>query len=369
MKVYNFSAGPATMYKEVIEKAKNEILNYKDSGMSVMELSHRSKLFDEIIEESKRLLIELMEIPEDYEVLFLQGGASLQFTMLPLNLAIKNKRVAFINTGIWTKKAIKEAKKLVEADIVASSEKTNFSNIPKSFDINKNYDYLHLCWNNTIYGTKFNTLPKVDIPIVVDMSSSILSERINVRDYGVIFAGAQKNLGPAGVTIVVVKKELLERVPKNLPSMLDYKLQSDKKSMFNTPPTYSIYMVKLVLEHLKSLGGIEKIEKINKKKAKLLYDYIDRSCIYKGIAVKEDRSLMNVSFFSISREVEDEFIKEAKKNGIENIKGHRDIGGMRASIYNAMPIEGVEALIKFMKKFEEELLSKKGGIKCIKLNA
>jgi phosphoserine aminotransferase len=356
-RVYNFAAGPACMPEWVLKKAAAEMTNYHGCGMSVMEMSHRSAEFQEIIDSARDRLKRLMNIPEDYEVLFLQGGGSLQFIMVPLNLM--QHKADIINTGQWTKKAIKEHKKLGEVNVVASSEDANFTYIPKikQEDLSADSDYVYICENNTIYGTKYKQLPPHEGKLMVaDLSSCICSERINVSDYDLIFAGAQKNMGPAGVTIVILKKSLLDIADQDkLPSMLSYKVHADKGSMFNTPPTYAIYMVGLVCQWLEEeIGGLENMEAINHKKAKMLYDYIDSSKLYTNNVAKEDRSYMNVPFVTGDKDLDAKFVAEAKKAGIANIKGHRTVGGMRASIYNAMPVEGVEYLIDFMKKFEQE---------------
>lgn len=354
-RIYNFSAGPSTLPEEVLTQASKEMLNYRGAGMSVMEMSHRSIVYDEIIKEAEALLRELLSISDEYEVLFLQGGASTQFAMVPLNLLSNNGVADYIDTGAWSKKAIDEAKKVGKVNVLASSEDENYTYIPKLNDLTytKDADYIHITTNNTIYGTQFNKLPGVvGVPLVADMSSNILAERINVNDFGVIFAGAQKNMGPAGVTVVIIKKNLIKKVGDTVPTMLQYKTHADKDSMFNTPPTYSIYVCKLVFEWLKQLGGIKAIEEINRAKAGLLYDCIDGSKLFKGTVSKEDRSLMNVPFITGNTELDQQFIKEAALKGFVNIKGHRSIGGMRASIYNAMPIEGVKALVDFMKEFE-----------------
>jgi phosphoserine aminotransferase len=356
-RVYNFSAGPAVLPESVLKKAASEMLEYHDSGMSVMEMSHRSALFMDIMNETEELLVKLMNIPEDYQVLFLQGGASLQFSMIPMNIMTANKTFDIIHTGAWTKNAIKEGGKLGKVNILASSEDRMFAYIPslEKMKFNKNADYLHICYNNTIYGTKYNTLPEpANTPIVADMSSCILSEEYDVSKYGIIFAGAQKNIGPAGVTIVIIKKDLMKRADPNLPSMLNFNIHAENRSLFNTPPTYAVYMSKLVFEWLSDRGGVKEIGKINRHKADLLYDFIDNSKIYKGNVDKEFRSIMNVTFSTGSKELDAQFIKEAEKNSLTNLSGHKTAGGMRASIYNAMPVEGVVSLVKFMKKFETD---------------
>lgn len=355
-RVYNFSAGPACLPEWVLKKAASEMLDAHSSGMSVMEMSHRSSEFQNIIDTCKARLKRLMNIPDEYEILFLQGGASLQFTMIPMNLEKHN--VDLINTGQWTKKALKEHEKLGKVNVVASSAEDNFTYIPKikQEDLSEDSDYVYICENNTIYGTKYKELPPHEGKLLVaDLSSCILSERTDVSKYDLIFAGAQKNMGPAGLTVVIIKKDLIGLADEKTPSMLNYKTYADNDSMFNTPPTYAIYICGLVLEWLETqIGGLENMEKINRQKAKLLYDYIDASKLYSNPVVPEDRSYTNVPFVTGDKDLDTKFVKEAKEAGIVNIKGHRTVGGMRASIYNAMPLEGVEALIAFMKKFEEE---------------
>lgn len=341
----------------VLEKAKEELVNYSNSGMSVMELSHRSAQFTQIIEDAEQLLRELMNIPDNYKVLFLQGGASQQFAMVPMNLLTNSRKADYVNTGSWSKKAIKEAEKFGDIRVIASSEDENFASIPnlekEMFD--PEADYVHITTNNTIEGTAFHQIPDTgNVPLVADMSSNILSEEIDVRRFGVIYAGAQKNIGPAGLTVVIIREDLIGKADENCPTMLDYQTHSDKGSLYNTPPTFSIYMAKLVFEWLKELGGISAIEKINRKKAELLYDYIEESAMFTSPVDRESRSIMNVPFVSTSKELDAVFVKEAKEKGLETLKGHRSVGGMRASIYNAMPLEGVEALVAFMKEFENK---------------
>lgn len=356
-RIFNFSAGPAMLPVEVLQEAADEMLNYRGCGMSVMEMSHRSKVFEEIIQEAEKDLRDLMKIPDNYKVLFLQGGASQQFAAIPMNL-MKNKEVDFINTGQWSKKAYKEAQIFGKANIIASSEDEGYTYIPDCSDlpISENADYVHICENNTIYGTKFKSLPNTKgKPLVSDVSSCFLSEPIDVSQYGVIFGGVQKNIGPAGVTIVIVREDLItEDTLPGTPTMLKYKTQADKDSLYNTPPAYGIYICGKVFKWLKNLGGLEAVKVRNEKKAAVLYDFLDESKLFKGTVRKEDRSLMNVPFVTGDEELDAKFIKEAKASGLENLKGHRTVGGMRASIYNAMPIEGVEALVDFMKKFEIE---------------
>lgn len=357
MRAYNFSAGPSILPVEALEQAKDELINYNNSGMSVMEISHRSRYFDDIINQAKQDLRDLMEIPENYQILFLQGGASLQFSMVPLNLKGQYQKAAYINTGMWSKKAIKEAKKVLAVEVLASSEESTFSYIPEidQQKIGTDLDYFYITSNNTIYGTEFKKLPDTKgVPIVADMSSNILCRPIKVADYGVIFAGAQKNMGPAGLTVVIIRQDLIGNAEADIPTMLDYKTHAEADSMFNTPPVYSIYMAGKVFQWIKNLGGLTEMEKINNKKAALLYDYIDGSDFYSTCANKADRSIMNITFVCNNKELDSLFVEQAAKQNLVNLKGHRSVGGMRASIYNAMPIEGVEALIEFMKKFEQE---------------
>ncbi len=355
-RVYNFSAGPACLPLEVLEEAQNHFITYHDSGMNVMEMSHRSKDYQDIIDTAEADLRELMNIPDNYSVLFLQGGASLQFAMVPLNLMVKYKKAHFVKTGQWAKKAIEQAKKFGEANVVASSEDKTFSYIPHlTADMfTPDADYVHITSNNTIYGTKFTKLPPVgNLPLVSDMSSFILSEEINVADYGLIYAGAQKNIGPAGVTIVIIRNDLIGHAPDSVPTMLNYKTHSEEGSMFNTPPTYAIYMAGLVFQHLKKLGGVGEMEKINKEKAAMMYDFLDNSSLFSATVQGKDRSLMNIPFVTGDEALDSEFIAGAKKAGLMNLKGHRSVGGMRASIYNAMPMDGVRSLIAYMAKFED----------------
>lgn len=356
-RVFNFSAGPAMLPEAVLTKAKNELIEYENNGMSVMEMSHRSKPYMAIIEKAEKTLREIMNISEAYEVLFLQGGASSQFAMVPLNLFNKSKKCDAINTGAWTKKAIAEAKRYGTVNVVGDSSDRNFAYIPKTdkSTYSKDADYFYICPNNTIYGTKFNELPDTgDVPLVADFSSSILSEELDVNKFGIIFAGAQKNIGPAGLTIVIIRKDLIGHAMDITPTMFNYKTHADEGSMFNTPPTYGIYMAGLVFEWIKEQGGLKAIEEINKRKAGKLYNFLDNSKMFKGTADKEYRSLMNVPFKTDSEELDAKFIAEAAKEGLVTLKGHRSIGGMRASIYNAMPEAGVDKLIAFMEKFETQ---------------
>lgn len=356
-RVYNFSAGPAVLPEEVLKEAADEMLDYNGTGMSVMEMSHRSKAYQEIIDAAEQDLRDLMNIPDNYKVLFLQGGASQQFAMIPMNL-MKNKVADYIITGQWAKKAYQEAQKYGQANAVASSADKTFSYIPDCSDlpISENADYVYICENNTIYGTKFKTLPNTKgKTLVADVSSCFLSEPVDVTKYGVIYGGVQKNIGPAGVVIVIIREDLItEDVLPGTPTMLQYKIHADAKSLYNTPPAYGIYICGKVFKWLKKQGGLEKMKERNEEKAKILYDFLDQSKLFKGTVRKEDRSLMNVPFVTGNDELDAKFVKEAKAAGLENLKGHRSVGGMRASIYNAMPIEGVKALVEFMKKFEEE---------------
>ena len=356
-RVYNFSAGPAVLPEEVLQEAADEMLDYRGCGMSVMEMSHRSKVFDDIIKDAEKDLRELMNIPDNYKVQFLQGGASQQFAMIPMNL-MKNKVADYIVTGQWAKKAYQEAGIYGKANKIASSEDKTFSYIPDCSDlpISEDADYVYICENNTIYGTKFKTLPNTKgKPLVADVSSCFLSEPVDVTKYGVIYGGVQKNIGPAGVVIVIIREDLItEDVLPGTPTMLTYKTHADAGSLYNTPNAYCIYVCGKVFKWLKKMGGLEAMKERNEKKAKILYDYLDESKLFKGTVRKEDRSLMNVPFITGNEELDAKFVKEAKEAGFENLKGHRTVGGMRASIYNAMPIEGVEKLVEFMKKFEAE---------------
>ena len=355
MRVFNFSAGPSTLPTEVVKLAGQNIEDYNGSGMSVMEMSHRSKWYDAINNECIALIRELMNVPEEYAIILVQGGASTQFEAVPLNL-LKNGKADYIVTGNFAKKAFKEAGKYGDIKKVASSEDRNFTYIPKTTreDFRPDADYVHITENNTIFGTKFPTLPDTDLPIVSDMSSCIMSEVIDVTKYGLIYAGAQKNLAPAGVTVVIVRKDLLGHEMPICPTMLKYQTQVDNNSLYNTPPCWAIYVMMLNLRHLKALGGVEEMEKINRKKAQMLYDYIDSTPFYNNYVDKECRSIMNVPFVALTDELNAKFVKEAEAQGLVSLKGHKLVGGMRASIYNAMPVEGVEALIEFMKKFERE---------------
>ncbi len=354
-RVYNFSAGPAVLPEEVLMEAAAEMLDYNGTGMSVMEMSHRSKAYEQIITTAEKDLRDLMDIPDNYKVLFLQGGASQQFAMIPMNL-MKNKKAAYIVTGQWAKKAYQEAKLYGDAVEVASSADKTFSYIPDCSDlpIPEDADYVYICENNTIYGTKFWQLPDTKgKTLVADVSSCFLSEPVDVTKYGVIYGGVQKNIGPAGVVICIIREDLItEDVLSGTPTMLRYKIHADNGSMYNTPPAYGIYICGKVFQWLKKRGGLGAMKEYNEKKAKVLYDFLDESKLFCGTVEKKDRSLMNVPFVTGSEELDAKFVKEAKAAGFENLKGHRTVGGMRASIYNAMPIEGVEKLVAFMKEFE-----------------
>ena len=356
-RVYNFSAGPAVLPEEVLKEAAAEMLDYKGTGMSVMEMSHRSKAYEEIIQGAEQDLRDLMNIPDNYKVLFLQGGASQQFAMIPMNL-MKNKVADYIITGQWAKKAYQEAQMYGKANAIASSADATFSYIPDCSDlpISEDADYVYICENNTIYGTKFKELPNTKgKTLVSDVSSCFLSEPVDVTKYGVIYGGVQKNIGPAGVVIVIIREDLItEDTLPGTPTMLKYKIHADNASLYNTPPAYGIYICGKVFKWLKKMGGLEAMKKHNEEKAKILYDFLDESKMFKGTVRPEDRSLMNVPFVTGDADLDAKFVKEAKAAGFENLKGHRSVGGMRASIYNAMPKEGVEALVAFMKKFEAE---------------
>ncbi len=356
-RVYNFSAGPAVLPEEVLKEAANEMLDYQGTGMSVMEMSHRSAAYDKIIKDAEQDLRDLMEIPDNYKVLFLQGGASQQFAMIPMNL-MKNGVADYIVTGQWAKKAYNEARKYGKAVKIASSEDETFSYIPDCSDlpIDEDADYVYICENNTIYGTKYKTLPNTKgKTLVADVSSCFLSEPVDVSKYGVIYGGVQKNIGPAGVVIVIIREDLIpDEVDEKVPTMLQYKIHADAQSLYNTPPAYGIYICGKVFKWIKKMGGLKEMQKRNIEKAKVLYDFLDSSKLFKGTVRKEDRSLMNVPFVTGDKDLDAKFVAEAKAAGFENLKGHRTVGGMRASIYNAMPKEGVEKLVEFMKKFEEE---------------
>ncbi len=358
-RVYNFSAGPAVLPEEVLREAQEEMLDYRGCGMSVMEMSHRSKMFDQIIQEAEADLRDLMHIPSHYKVLFLQGGASLQFAQIPMNL-MKNRVADYIVTGQWAKKAWQEAQKFGKANKIASSEDKTFSYIPDCSDlpISPDADYVYICENNTIYGTKYKKLPNTKGKLLVaDVSSCFLSEPVDVEQYGIIYGGVQKNIGPAGMVISIVREDLItDDVLEGTPTMMKFKTQADAGSLYNTPNCYCIYICGKVFKWLKKMGGLSAMKERNEKKAQLLYDFLDSSRLFHGTVVKEDRSLMNVPFVTGDGDMDAKFVKASKEAGLENLKGHRTVGGMRASIYNAMPMEGVEALVAFMKKFEEENL-------------
>ena len=353
-RVYNFSAGPSMLPVEVLERAKSEMLSYGTTGQSVMEMSHRSPDYEPIIAEAEALLREIMQIPANYKVMFLQGGASTQFAMIPMNLR-KSGKADYVVTGMWSKRAVAEAAKYLEVNKVASSEDKTFNYIPEldPAKFNPNADYFHITTNNTIYGTKFPQMPDVgNVPLVADMSSNILSEVYDVSKFGLIYAGAQKNMGPAGVSVAIMRDDLIADCAASVPTMLQYKTHAENDSMYNTPPTYSIYMCKLVFEWVKNLGGVAAIQKMNEEKAAILYDYLDQSAMFSATVEGAARSLMNVPFVTGNEDLDKKFVKESTAAGFVNLKGHRSVGGMRASIYNAMPREGVEALVEFMKKFE-----------------
>lgn len=358
-RIFNFSAGPAVLPLPVLEEARDQLLNYQQSGMSVMEMSHRSKEFDQILAKAEAGIRKVMNVPAGHAVLFLQGGASLQFAMVPMNLYVKDRPIDLIHTGVWTKMALNEIKKIAPCRVAASTEQENFRRLPRldEIKIGKDASYVHLASNNTIFGTQWMKFPDTrDIPLVADMSSDILSRSLDVNRFGLIFAGAQKNLGPAGVTLVVVRKDLAERADKNLPTMLQFRTHIEYGSRYNTPPTFGIYILSLVLDWIEREGGLDEIEKRNIRKAKLLYDYIDASGFYSCPVEKSDRSLMNVIFrIKGGDEIsEKDFSTRAEKEGLSGLKGHRSVGGLRASIYNAQPVEGVEALIDFMKEFARQ---------------
>ncbi len=354
-RIYNFSPGPAVLPLEVLERAAIDIVNYQNSGIGIAEMSHRSKDFIKVAETTEQLLRELFAIPNNYKVLFLQGGASSQFFMVPMNFLSAGKKATYLNTGAWSKKAIKEAKLFGEIDVAYSSEEQKFNRVPVNgeYNISSDSEYVYFVSNNTIYGTQFKEFPQTDKMLVSDMSSDILSRKVDISKFGLIFAGAQKNLGPAGVTIVIVRDDLLDRVPESVPTMLKYKTHADKDSMFNTPPCFAIYIVGEVLKWLKAKGGISAMDEINQEKASLIYKVIDESGYYRGHAEPASRSLMNVSFNLATPELEAKFIAEATKIGLNGLKGHRSIGGCRASIYNAFPREGVVKLTEFMQEFKE----------------
>jgi phosphoserine aminotransferase len=353
MKKHNFSAGPCILPQEVIKKASEAIIDFNKSNLSLIEISHRSKPFIDVMEKAKNLVKELLEIPSNYSILFLQGGASLEFLMTPYNLMKKNGTAAYLNTGTWSRKAILEAQRFGHVDVIADSSDKNFNYIPKDYIIDNNYDYFHCTSNNTIYGTQIKKFPKCPTLMVCDMSSDIFSRKIDVKNFDLIYAGAQKNMGPAGTTLVIIKNDILQNIPEDVPTMLNYNTHVKKQSMFNTPPVFAIYVSMLTLEWLKSLGGIDYIEKLNHTKAQLLYNEIDRNSCFKGTANIEDRSDMNVTFLLKDKKKEKEFDKLWEYQGINGLKGHRSVGGYRASIYNAMPISSIEVLIDTMQELEK----------------
>jgi phosphoserine aminotransferase len=353
-RIFNFSAGPAMLPAEVLSRAGDEILDWHGSGMSVMEMSHRGKEFVGIAAEAEKDLRELLAVPQHYRLLFLQGGATLQFAQVPMNLLHGKGKADYVATGEWSKKAIKEAKAFCDVHIAASAEDKNFTYAPKNWNLRKDAAYVHYCSNETIGGVEFHQTPKTEIPLVADMSSHFLSRPIEIAKFGLIYAGAQKNVGPAGLTIVIVREDLLGKAAKGTPSVMDYKLQAEAESMLNTPPTYSMYIAGLVFKWLKALGGVAEIERRNIAKAKLLYDFLDATKFYGNPVAKEDRSRMNIPFTLKDAKLDEEFLKGASKEGMVQLKGHRSVGGMRASIYNAMPIEGVQRLVEYMKDFERK---------------
>lgn len=356
-RVYNFSAGPSTLPVPVLEQAAAQMLDYEGCGQSVMEMSHRSKVFDKIIKDAEQDLRDLMNIPDNYKVLFLQGGASTQFAAIPLNFMNGSGKADYIITGQWAKKAFQEAQKYGDVKAVASSADKTFSYIPKTTraDFRDDADYVYICMNNTIYGTVYHELPDTgDIPLIADISSCVMSEPLDVSKFGMLYFGAQKNVAPAGLTVCIIREDLLGKARDITPTMLNYQIHADADSLYNTPPCYTIYICGLVLKWLKNLGGLEKMKEINEKKAKILYDFLDSSEMFKGTVVPEDRSLMNVPFVTGDKDLDAKFVSAATEAGFVNLKGHRTVGGMRASIYNAMPVEGVEKLVEFMKKFEAE---------------
>ncbi len=355
-RVFNFNPGPATLPLSVLEEVRNELLNYRGEGLSVLEMSHRSKTFDDIVNDAVATVKRIMGFGDDYTVLFLQGGATAQFAAVPLNLALQGKPAQYINTGSWSKKAIAEAKKLgVAHEVIASSEEENFSYIPTDFQLNPDASYLHITSNNTIFGTQWQEYPQTgDVPLVADMSSDFYCRRFDPNQFGVIYAGAQKNAGPAGVTIVIIRNDLLERSPQNIPTVLNYKIYAEKNSLYNTPNCFGIYIVGKVMHWIEEQGGIDAVEKVNREKAQLLYQALDSTDFYRPTARPDSRSIMNITFRLPSEELEKKFVAEAAENGMVGLKGHRSVGGIRASIYNAMPLKGVQTLVDFMKEFERK---------------
>ncbi len=354
MEIHNFSAGPCILPKEVMAEAAKAVVNYENSGLSIIEMSHRSKLFVKVMDDAVALVKELLNVPSNYEVLFLQGGASLQFTMLAQNFLTEGGKAAYVNTGVWAAKAIKEAKLIGDVAVVASSEDKNFTYIPKNISVPSDSTYLHFTSNNTIYGTQFSKFPTTDVGTIVDMSSDIFSKEINVSDFDMIYAGAQKNIGPAGATLVIIKKDIVNKTSRVLPSMLNYKTHMDKESMFNTPPCFSIFVCMLNLKWLKNKGGVKVLEKLNNEKSGILYSEIDRNSCFKGSVAVEDRSIMNPTFVLKDSSLDSKFLELAERNGISGIKGHRSVGGFRASMYNALTKESVLALVAVMQEFEKD---------------
>ena len=355
-RIFNFNAGPAAIPQSVLEEVRDDLLSYKGEGLAVMEMSHRSKSFDAIIKSAESLMKDVMGIPDGYKVVFFQGGATLQFAAAPMNLIPDGKSADYISSGSWSKKAISEAKKIGKTvNVIASSEDDNFTYIPKAYNINSDAAYLHITSNNTIFGTQYQEFPKTgNVPLIADMSSDINSRKIDVSKFGLIYAGAQKNLGPSGTTVVIIREDLMERSPDNIPSICSYKIIGGKDSLYNTPPTFGIYIIKLILEWIKGQGGLGKLEEINRKKAQMLYDAIDKSDFYRGTAKEDSRSIMNVTFRLPSEELEQKFVAEALQNGMLGLKGHRSVGGIRASIYNAVPMKAIETLVGFMAQFEKD---------------
>lgn len=354
-KVHNFSAGPAILPKEAIEESISDLRDYKDSGLSVVEVSHRSKEWSEGMDEATKMVRKLLNVPENYSVLFLQGGATTQFAMAPMNLLPANGKAAYLNTGNWSKKAIKEAKKFGEVEVVASSEDKNFNYIPKDYQCPSDAAYMHITTNNTIFGTQMRSFPQCDCPLVADMSSEIFSRPIDVSQFGLIYAGAQKNMGPAGVTLVIVRNDILGKTDRDIPEIFDYQTHIDKASLFNTPPVYNIDLGYHVMKWVEEQGGLKAMQDRNSEKARLMYEEIDRNSLFEGTAAEEDRSPMNATFIAKDSEYDRKFLQEAEENNFVGLKGHRSVGGFRASMYNALPRESVEALVEFMQDFEKRI--------------
>lgn len=354
MKIHNFSAGPSILPKEVFQQASGGVLDLDGLGLSILEISHRSKTFVDIHARAKSLVKELLDIPDDYHILFLSGGASSQFFMIPLNCLPRDGAAAYIDTGAWSAKAIKEAQRYGDIKVIASSKEQGYTRIAKNVDIPEDCSYLHITSNNTIFGSQFHTFPETDVPLVCDMSSDIFSRPLDVRRFGIIYAGAQKNMGPAGTTLVIIRKDMIGNVQRDIPSMLNYQTHIDKDSMFNTPPVYAIYVSMLTMQWLKEQGGVTAAKERNEAKAKMLYDEIDRNAMFEGVAAPEDRSLMNVTFTMKNKDLESAFLNKCLDAGCQGVKGHRSVGGFRASIYNAMPIDGIKALVSVMQDFEKQ---------------